>query len=132
MCVSGGRAWRARQNKTDEDIRRRVVEAGSIPLLVGFLTPSWRTNIMPSKEEQAKFRWALQTLTHITRTRDYRDTVGCASPLRRLRVARRSSPLALAVVGLWNQRWTGVSRESCPFKFARGAYTQARRSSVGQ
>ena len=63
----------------DEDIRRRVVEAGAIPLLVGFLSPNWLTNIMPSTNQLLVFRWSLQTLTHLTRTRDYRDTVS-ASP----------------------------------------------------
>eukprot|EP00238_Polyblepharides_amylifera_P008541 CAMPEP_0196598512 /NCGR_PEP_ID=MMETSP1081-20130531/94362_1 /TAXON_ID=36882 /ORGANISM="Pyramimonas amylifera, Strain CCMP720" /LENGTH=2025 /DNA_ID=CAMNT_0041924217 /DNA_START=263 /DNA_END=6340 /DNA_ORIENTATION=- len=62
-------------NKHDEDIRRRVVEAGAIPLLVSALATSWRTSILPSNSQLSAYRWALQVLTHITRTRDYRDTV---------------------------------------------------------
>jgi hypothetical protein len=71
-------------SKTDEDIRRRVVEAGAIPLLVGFLTPNWLTNLMPSTSQLLVFRWALQVLTHLTRTRDFRDTVREAGLLPKL------------------------------------------------
>jgi hypothetical protein len=41
-----------------------VVEAGAIPLLVGWLTPSWLTNLMSSERQLLTFRWALQTITH--------------------------------------------------------------------
>jgi hypothetical protein len=40
------------------------VEAGAIPVLVGWLTPSWLTNLMSSERQLLTFRWALQTITH--------------------------------------------------------------------
>jgi len=89
-------------NKSDEDIRRRVVEAGAIPLLVGWLTPSWLTNLMSSERQLLTFRWALQTITHITRTRDYRDTVREAGLLPKLvsllQMRKLPSPLQQAIL----------------------------------